>query len=204
MALNGKALSGIMLGQMASKGLAGSSTPSFCEALSEGIVTGFLSQNQVTTVDTGLLPSGAPGVGTGKMVGILGPALFGATMPLVAGGGIVGSSSTGMIQAICDAIALHFNSANLVNTTHPTVAIGSGVGKILGLNGSGIASIAIGQMTSKGIAGTKMPSLVKAICDGFAINVMATAIVNVTIVGAPLLILGSPVPSAGAGSGKAT
>jgi hypothetical protein len=204
MALNGKALSAIMIGQMGSQGILGTAMPGFCEALSEGIVTGFLSQNQVTTVDTGVLPAGAPGVGIGKMAGIVGSAMFGVTMPLVASGGFLGTKSTGLIKAVTEALALHFTSTNIVNTQHPTVAIGAGVGKVLGLSGAGIASIAIGLMTSKGIAGPQMPGLVKAICEGFAINVMATGIVSVSIVGAPLVTPGGTVPSAGSGTGKIT
>jgi hypothetical protein len=204
MALNGQALAALMIGEMSSKGILGTAMPKFCQAISDGIVNGFLAQNQVTTIDVGLLPAGAPGIGIGKVSGINGQAMFGVTMPLVASAGMLGTKSQPMIQAVCNAIANHFLAANLVNTLHPTVAVGSGIGKITGLNGSGIASITNGLMLSKGIAGKSMQPLVKAICEGFAINVMATSIVNVTITGAPLLILGVPVPSSGAGTGKTT
>ena len=204
MALNAKALSAIMIGQMGSQGILGTAMPGFCDALSEGIVTGFLSQNQVTTIDTGLLPAGVPGAGTGKMAGIVGSAMFGVTMPLVASGGFLGTKSTGLIKAVTESLAIHFTSANIASTKHPTVAIGAGVGKVLGLSGSGIASIAVGLMASKGISGPNMPGLVKAICEGFALNVMATGIVSVSIVGAPLVTPAGTIPSAGSGTGKIT
>lgn len=204
MALNPQALQALMVSQMASKGIMGSKMASFAGGVSEGIVESFLAQNIVNTVDSGLLPAGAPGAGIGTMAGLNPQAMMGMMLPLVASEGILGVKSKDLIEAICTAICNHFLMANLANTVHPLVAVGSGIGKVAGLIPDAITAIMIGKLISKGIAGTKVQGLAKGISTGFANNVMATAIVSQVIAGSPLLILGSPVPSGGPGNGKIT
>lgn len=202
MALNSKALQTLMIGQFASKGITGTKIPDFSAALSEGIVEGFLAQNSVTTIDVGILPLGIPGIGTGKMIGLIPSAMLAAALPLVASEAILGAKSKDLVEAAVTAIVIHFTAANIASTNHPLVAIGSGIGKVTGLSGPGLTSFVMPKMLSKDIKGEKLQGLVKGICTGFALNVMATAIVNVVIVGVPLLILGVPVPSGGPGIGN--
>lgn len=202
MALNPQALQALIISQLSSKGIRGTKMTSFAGAISEGIVESFLAQNIVNTIDAGLLPSGAPGVGIGKMAGLNPQAMIGMMLPLVASEGILGVKSKDLVEAICTAICNHFLSANIANTVHPLVAIGAGSGPVLGLDPNLTTSVLVMKFASKGIRGTKMQGLAKGISTGFVNNILATAIVTQTIVGSPLLILGVPVPSGGPGTGK--
>lgn len=204
MALNGKALQSIMVGQLASKGIVGGKVSDLAGGLSEGLVDSFLAQNTVITSDVGLLPAGAPGVGVGKMIGLDPKAMAGMMLPLVTSEGILGSKSKDLIDGICEAVCTHFLAANLVNTTHPTVVLGSGVGKVTALQASATSAMVSGKLASKGIVGSKMQNLAKGISEGFVNNILATAVINVSIAGAPLVTPGGTVPSGGAGTGKVT
>lgn len=202
MALNPKLLQTLMMAQLASSGIRGSKMSAFAGGLSEGIIESFIMQNIVNTVDVGLLPSGAPGIGVGKMAGLDPKQMSAMMLPLVAAEGILGTKSKNLIDAICNAICTHFLSTNVANTLHPLVAVGSGTGKVVGLQPNLISTMILAKLTSKGVAGTKIRGLAKGVATGFANNVMATAVVSVAIVGAPLLILGAPVPSGGPGTGN--
>jgi len=200
MALNGGQLGKLILAQCASKGLVGMDMPRFSSALGEGIVESFKEMNQVLTVDVGVMTAGT---GKGKMVGIIPNALAGMVIPLLLGQGILGPKMKDLAEGICFAVATHFNTMNEVETSHSTVALGSGTGKVLGLSPSIMESKIIQKMKAKNFDGTMLKPLVKAFSAGFCTNVMATAIVTVAISGSPApLVLGAPVPSAGSGKGK--
>lgn len=202
MALNPQALQALMISQLSSKGIRGTKMASFAGAISEGIIESFLAQNIVNTVDAGLLPAGAPGIGVGKIAGLNPKAMMGMMLPLVASEGILGVKSKDLVESICTAICNHFLTANIVNTVHPLVAIGAGSGPVLGLDPNLTTSVLVMKFASKGIRGSKMQNLAKGISTGFVNNILATAIATQSIVGSPLLILGAPVPSGGPGTGK--
>jgi len=200
MALNGGLLGKLIFAQCASKGMIGSEMANFSSAFGEGIVESFTTMNQVITTDVGVLTAGA---GVGKMSGLVPNALTGAVLPLMMGQGILGPNAKDLAEGICNATVMHFNAMNVVNTTHTTVALGSGVGKVLGLTPPVMQAAILAKLTAKGYSGTMMMPLVSAFAQGFCTYVMATAIVSVVITGTPApLILGAPIPSAGVGQGK--
>jgi len=98
---------------------------------------------------------------------------------------------------------MHFNAMNEVDTTHSSVALGSGTGKVLGLTPNKMESKIMQKMQANGYSGTKMKPLVNAVSAGICTSIMATAIVTVAISGSPSpLAAGSPIPSGGSGKGK--
>jgi len=200
MALNGGQLGKLILAQCASKGLLGADLPKFSTAMGEGIVESFKEMNQVTTIDVGVM---TVGTGKGKMLGIIPNALAGMVIPLMMAQGIMGPKMKDLAEGVCFAAAMHFNAMNEVDTSHSTVALGSGTGKVLGLTPNKMESKIMQKMKAQNFDGTMLKPLVKAFSAGFCTNVMATAIVTVVISGAPApLILGVPIPSAGSGTGK--
>ena len=202
MALNGGMLGKLILAQCASKGILGSEIAKFSKAMGEGIVESFVEMNKVQTIDVGVMTSGT---GKGKMSGVVSTALSGMVIPLLMSQGILGTRMKDLAEAVCNATAMHLNTMNMVETTHSTVALGSGVGKVTGLIPAKMESKILQKMMANNYNGTMMKPLVKAISVGICTNVMATAIVSVVIVGAPApLILGVPIPSSGSGKGKVT
>lgn len=200
MALNGGILGKLIFAQCASKGLVGMEMSNFSAAFGEGIVEAFTSMNQVITTDVGVLTAGS---GVGKMSGLVPSALTGIVLPLMLGQGMLGPNAKDLASGICTATVMHFNALNVVQTTHTTVALGSGIGKVLGLVPAVMQAKILSKMASKGYSGTMMMPLVNAFSSGFCTYVMASAIVNVVITGSPSpLILGAPIPSAGVGQGK--
>ena len=200
MALSGGQLGKLILAQCASKGLVGLDMPKFSAAMGEGIVESFVEMNNVVTIDVGVMTAGT---GKGKMAGIIPNALAGMVIPLMLGQGLIGPKMKDLAEGICFAAAIHFNTMNIVETTHSTVALGSGTGKVLGLVPSKMESKIMQKMKAQNFNGTMLKPLVNAFATGFCTNVMATAIVTVAIAGSPApLILGVPVPSAGSGKGK--
>jgi len=200
MALSGGQLGKLILAQCASKGIIGADMAKFSTAMGEGIVESFKEMNKVQTIDVGVM---TVGTGKGKMLGIVPTGLSGMVIPLLAAQGIVGTKMKDLAEAVCMATATHFNTMNEVETTHSTVALGAGTGKVLGLVPSKMESKIIQKMKAQNFNGTMLKPLVKAFATGFCTNVMATAIVTVTISGSPApLILGVPIPSGGSGKGK--
>jgi len=200
MALNGAQLGNLILSQSSARGIVGSEMPRFSLAMGMGIVESFLEMNKVNTIDTGVMTVGK---GTGKMSGIIPSGLTQVVVPLLMGNGILGTRMKGLAEAVCYATAMHLNSANTVETTHSTVALGSGVGKVLNLIPSKMESRIMQKMSGQNYNGIMLNPLVRAFSMGFCQNIMATAIVNVVISGSPApLIAGSPVPSGGSGVGK--
>lgn len=200
--LNGNLLGSQIMSKLSSKGMTGSMMPSFSMALGEGIVSSFLSMNNVITTDVGFMTAGS---GKGKMSGLNEQMLFGLVSPLMLTNGIKGPQMIPMAQAICSAIVQHFISMNMVETTHIGVSLGTGVGKVTGLTPSVMTMAVVSKMLSKSIHGAQLEPLVKAVCQGFCSHVMATGIVNVAIMGSPApLILAVPIPSSGVGKGKIT
>jgi len=200
MALNGSMLGKLMLAQCLSKGLRGTMIPPFCAALGEGVVTSFKAMNIVQTVDIGVL---TVGTGIGKMSGLMPMSLLGMALPLMAGGGIIGIKSKDLMEALCKAAVMHFNTMNQVSTVHTTVALGTGIGKVSGLIPTTMIALVVAKMASKNIKGPQLIPLVKAFCTALCNNIMATAIVQVAIAGAPApTVLGVPIPSGGVGIGK--
>lgn len=202
MALNGSTLGQLMKAQCLSKGLKGTMIAPFCLAMGEGVVTSFVQMNKVQTMDVGVL---TVGVGKGKMLGLLPQPLLQAAVPLMLSQGLKGTKSKDFMEALCNATALHFNAMNEVSTTHTTVALGTGIGKVLGLTPNSMVSLIKSKMAAKNIKGEKLEPLVKAYCTAFCNVVMSTTTVQVTITGvpAPLVVL-VPIPSVGSGQGKVT
>jgi len=200
MALNGGQLGKLILAQCASRGILGSEMNKFSTAMGEGIVESFVEMNQVQTIDVGVM---TVGTGKGKMAGIIPNALAGMVIPLMMAQGVMGPKMKDLAEGVCFAAAMHFNTMNEVETTHSTVALGSGTGKVLGLTPSAMEAKIMQKMMGQNYNGTMLKPLVNAFSTGFCTNVMATAIVAVVISGSPApLILGAPVPSAGSGTGK--
>lgn len=197
MPLSDSALSGIMNAKMKSKNLNGEATPDFCDAVSKGVVTHFLSSNQVSTIDVG---TAGAGVGIGKLSGIdisMGSDIYSKLLSK----GIAGEDSKPMADAIAEAIVTHFLAANIVNTTNSGVALGSGSGKISGLVPTGMAGLIQAAMSSKSIKGVNAKDFAEAISEGVCQHINTKALVNVVISGAPIV---PPVPGVGAGIGKAS
>ncbi len=200
MALNGGQLGKLILAQCAAKGILGSEMPKFSKAMGEGIVESFVEMNKVQTIDVGVMTVGS---GKGKMTGIIPDNLVKVVIPLLMAQGILGTKMKDLAEGVCFATAIHFNTMNEVETTHSTVALGSGTGKVLGLTPNKMESKIMQKMKAQNYDGTMLKPLVKAFSTGFCLNVMATAIVTVAIVGTPApLILGAPIPSGGSGKGK--
>jgi len=200
MALNGGQLGKLIFAQCASRGILGAEMNKFSTAMGEGIVESFVQMNKVQTIDVGVM---TVGTGTGKMMGIIPNALAGMVIPLMMGQGVMGTKMKDLAEGICFAAAMHFNSMNEVQTSHSTVALGSGTGKVLGLIPSVMEAKILQKMLAQNYSGTMMKPLVNAFSTGFCNNVMATAIVTVAISGAPAPITpAGPVPSAGSGTGK--
>ena len=200
MALNGSQLGKLIMSQCASKGIIGSEINKFSTGLGEGIVESFIEMNQVQTMDVGMMTTGT---GTGKMTGIIPTAMLGMVIPLMMGNGIRGIKMKDIAEAICNAVATHFNAMNEVTTTHTGVALGSGTGKVLGLVPNKMESRIMQKMKANGYTGTMMQPFVNAVSTGICNNIMATAIIAVAISGSPSpLAAGSPIPSSGAGQGK--
>ena len=200
MALNGGQLGKLILAQCSAKGIVGTEMPKFSAAMGEGIVESFKEMNKVQTIDVGVMTSGK---GKGKMIGIIPDVLVQITIPLLMAQGVLGTRMKDIAEGVCFACALHFNTMSEVETSHSTVALGSGTGKVLGLTPAKMEKKVMEKMKAQNYDGTMLKPLVKAFSTGFCLNVMATGIVNVVITGAPSpLILGVPVPSGGSGKGK--
>jgi hypothetical protein len=199
MAINGAALGSIMTGQFASRALVGIWAPSFCMGISQGIATSFLAMNVVKTVDVGVIATGA---GIGKMSGLNPGALTTLLIAQFSARAIIGVRMKDVASGIANAVCMHFLSANMVNTVSAGIAIGTGIGKVSGLIPTTMSSAIKAKLMSQSIRGISMPFVADAIGNAVCTHIMSMAIINVSIVGAPVLVLGAPIPGGGSGTGK--
>lgn len=201
MALAAPILSGMLLAECGGKGLLGTNMPSFCQAFSDGFITGFLSLNTVTTTDTGVITLGT---GVGKVSGLVSPVLTGLIVSQCAGKGLIGPNLPQFADALSKAIVNHITALGIVNTTHPGIALGSGIGSVQGIEGSALGAIIFAKLISVGITSLQTKDFIDAFATAFATH-MKTAIVTVSILGVPApLALGAPIPGVSSGFGKIT
>lgn len=201
MALAAPILSGMLLAECGGKGLLGTNMPSFCQAFSEGFITGFLSLNTVTTTDTGVITVGS---GFGKVSGLISPVLTGLVVSQCAGKDLLGANLPQFADALSKAVVTHITSMGVVTTTNIGIAMGTGVGTVQGVEGSILGAMIFAKLVSVGITSLQTKDFIDAFATAFATH-MKTAIVTVSIVGIPApLVLGVPIPGVGSGFGKIT
>lgn len=200
MPLSPNILAKLIQAQCAGKGIIGKDMTNFSTAFAKGLITSFKSMNQVMTMDTGVMTSGT---GIGKLTGLSPDILAKLTAGMLASNQIIGSNMKDLAEAVSKATVTHFLATNQVNTSHTTVALGSGVGKVMGLTPAAMEAKIMGEMSSVGFKGTSLAPLVSAFSKAFCSHVMAMGIVNVAITGCPAPITpAGPIPSAGVGKGK--
>ena len=194
--LNGSMLGSLILSKMQSKGIKGTSVPNFSQALGQGIVESFLKTNKVVSLDTGIMSKGD---GKGKLVGMMNKQLTELTYGLMQAQGFKGTMLKTMISCVSEAVCQHFMSKTEVITFHFGVAVGTGTGKILGINPNKMGQQIVDKMTSKNIGGVSMEPLAKSFAAALCTHLLTTAKLNITITGGPSPL---PLPSAGMGLGK--
>ena len=180
-------LAGILVPALIASGQTGIAVPQF----SLGIATGaslFLQQSVVTSVDTGTLGTGVTAI----------PMLV--PQPLLLSSILSGFASTAMTGVMAPALALGLATGlatgflqGLVTMTHPSVGVGAGVAKLIGV---GSVPSMIAGFSAAGMIGPGPIKMATAIGIGLSIAFVAWTM--------PVPILGSPsiAPSSGVGLGK--
>jgi len=198
MPMSGANMSTTMQGIAAGYGWIGSNLPSFCDAVSNGLINGLLGL-PFSTQDTG----STPGVGVGSGVGLTGvitATLSGALLATMTTKlGSAGADLPNLCDAIANAFVAEIGLATLVSN-HTPVFLGSGV--IVAGSITMLAPVVIAAIQSEGVGygflGTSWPGVADAVGTEVS-NSMTLATGTVTITGSPT---GSPVvPGVGVGSG---
>ena len=201
MALNSGQLSIIMINELDKKGINGVSIPNFCQAMSEGVITTFISMNIVSTFDSGTTGFGQ-GIGNGRTcISGINPQILGARYASnLYKRKIRGVDMESFANAVSTSVISHILDNNLVNTMNAGVAVGMGTGKISGLEPMTMSNACQINMKNKDIHGIT----VKDFCDAFGLafceHIQSMAIITITISGSPT----SPFAGSGTGFGKVT
>jgi hypothetical protein len=186
-------LQGLLMPLVTAAGIKGTSASSLVSAISIAVTT-WMQTLVVQTNDVGLL---GVGVGTGKAI-VTPPALVG---PLVgaAAASLKGTAMVPLMTAIGNGVASFVASQVMVQTTHPGIGVGAGIGTLKIPGPAPLQGLLSAQFSAVKIMGTSMPSLAQAIATGLATG-MATAIITVAITGTP--IVPPPVTGSSVGIGK--
>lgn len=180
-------LTQLMTSKMYSKQISGISVPLLCSALSEGIISSFLSSNKVITNDVGYKSAG-PSAVSGKMSGLQPNLLNKLIYSGFLAKDIKGTKISDLSEAISSSLCMHFNSSNQVKGINSIIALGSGLGRVTTLNSEGMKSACLMKMKSKNFGGIETEKMCEVIAKGFCSHVLSTAIIQVTITGSPLAI----------------
>ena len=165
MALSGALLGSLIYSNCSQKGFSGSKLLDLSNAIGNGIINEILSSNSYMGTATGTAPGS--GVGTGTVQGIVGASIASSIITFVGVRSIVGDKMPDLASAIGDAFATHIASGIIQSTSAP-VAIGSGLGLILGITGPGVGSSIHQMMLSASIQGDKSGDLANGIGDAIA------------------------------------
>jgi len=199
MALNANEMASSMIAKCRANGLLGWYIPRFCKAVSEGVIEGFISAHEVITSDVGFIQFGK---GIGKILPISPNDFITQIDPLCLAYGFTGPMAKNLSDAVATAIVLHFNAKNEIATWHIGIAQGKGSGYLIGLIPQTIATLIKAKMKSAEIDGVKMEALVDAISQAFVLVMLSKAIVDVNILGFPVIAAGVLIPGTGIGFGK--
>jgi len=195
MPLTPPGLMGLLSPLMSGAGFAGTMAQPMALAISNAVTTYLLSL-QVKTTDVGTFGTG---VGTGKVI-ITPPQLVGPLLGAATANNLKGTSTPGLMTAIGNAVASFIASMAIVQTQHPTVAVGSGIGQLLIIGGPApLQGQLMGMLSAGGFAGQSTPSFATAVAQGLTQG-LATAQIIQVIAGSP--VVPPPVPSSGVGIGK--
>ena len=188
-------LQGLLAPLVTASGFTGQMAQPFVLAASNAIAA-YLVTLTVKTNDTGVL---GVGVGTGKVI-VTPPQLIGPLLGAATANQLAGTSAPGLMTAIGNGVASFIASAGLVQSTHPGIGVGAGVGQLQIIGGpSPLQGQLMGMFSAQGFAGQNTPNLATAIAQGITQG-LGTAQVIQVITGTPTVP--PPVPGAGTGIGK--
>jgi hypothetical protein len=199
MPIAGPILGAQIAAKFATSGFTGAQTVTFSMALGNGIITNILATNIFSGTTVGIGPG--PGTGTGKVVGLVGPIVGQNIYTMMVAKGFTGAQTLTTAMAIGSAFAEHITLMGIVTSVGGPVAIGSGIGPIVGIVGATLGASIFQMLSASGFTGAQTLSTAMAVGDGIALS-MSTAIVNTVIVGVPAPPLLGPIPVAGIETGK--
>lgn len=181
-------LMGALIPNLVAVSMLGTGAPKYARGVALG-VTYWVPKIRVITVDVGTF-----GAGKNAPLPIVVP------LPILYANVVAGMTANGLAGTLMPVFALGLSnglslgfSQMLVNTTHPTVGVGTGVAKFLGP--PAFSSILQG-FTDAGLTGTMLPKKARAL--GMALDATFVSLVMPIAIVGP----GSIVPGTGAGFGN--
>jgi len=195
MPLSPPGLQGLLAPQVIAAGMVGQMSQPLVLALSNAI-SAYLLTLTVRTNDVGSL---GVGVGTGKVI-ITPPQLVGPLLGAATANQLVGTSTPGLMVAVGNAVATFIATMGMVQSTHPLVAVGTGIGLLQIIGGPvPLQAQLMGMFAAQGLVGQNIVNLASALSQGITQGLVSAQVVQV-ITGTP--VVPPPVPSTGIGIGK--
>jgi hypothetical protein len=194
MPLTPPGLQGLLTPLVTAANYTGTSAPSLVSAIANA-VSSWLTTLIVKTTDIGLM-----GVGTGIGKAIITPAsLIGPLQGMATANGIKGTAAPALMAAIGNGVSSFVSSMGMVQTTHPGIGVGTGIGQLIIPGPASLQGLLMAQLVAMQIKGTSAISFATAVASGLSTG-MASTIVSVVITGSPTLP--PPVTGSGVGIGK--
>lgn len=187
MPISSAGLTGAIIGGLSSVGFTGTGMPKLAQGIANGLFN-WIRSLQVITVDAGTL-----GAGTGILPWFVPTPLITSNMlAAYAAVGHIGSMAPREATGLGTGLGIGF-AQGVMQTTHPTVGVGTGVAKVVG--GPALPFLLTG-FSGVDIKGTAAVQKASAISIALT-NVLAVFTLPIPIVGAP-----TPAGSSGVGQGR--
>jgi hypothetical protein len=180
MPLSGPVFSSLLMSQFAAQGFTGAKLLQMSNAIGNGVSNYILSSAYYQGVSTGVGPG--VGIGTGTIKGIESPIATSNIQVAMLSQGFTGTKTFQLSSAIGNAFS-SFIYTGIVNSSSAGVAVGNGVGKLLGVVGQVMSLSILNMFYSVGFTGSKILQLSNAIGNGICNTILSVGIVTTVIVG---------------------
>jgi len=176
-------------------GLTGDDFSNLASALSEACATHFITPNTVTITLQGSAAGPGTVSSTGPISGIDPSSMSSAIISQLSSLGMTGSLMSNQCLAISQGIVKNFMLMGVTGLA-AGVGIGSGTGKVVGLNPSALKSLLVSMMSARGLVGTDTTRWATGISNGICLYLNTAAIIPVAVsVGAVIPPPTGPVPA---------
>lgn len=196
MAITGSAMESNIRSALNARGMMGVAVQPTSNAIGFAIATVLTGMSNAASIDTGIGPGAGSGIG--QFTVVIDSSLGGLITGKAQSYGLIGRYTQSYCYGVAEGIARTIRTG-MTSTTHAPVAVGTGIGRVIGaaLSGGTVSGLIMGNMSANGMQGQYMPTLSRAIGEGFAAWV-PSVVIQIMISGAP----GSPpVPTGGTGIG---
>lgn len=197
MPFQAQTVSSTILSQMLARGIIGKNNKDVADAVATACSIHFLTPGSISLIVSGTAAGPGSYISI-PVVGVTGPAMSALMVGKAASLGFSGKSMRDFFDSISLGIVINLTTL-IVTGVAIGVGVGVGVGRVVGFNQQVLEGLLLAQFAAKGFIGKNVKDLAAILSTGIVNSILASAVVNVTVVGpiippptGPVVVTGIP------------